>query len=88
MKADLQGRCYRDFLGRVLYVSPSLTNGTTWMTVYSKENGSLKRVKSKWLPLRVTRGRSAGGSASVCGRAGDEGGAKWLILRVVIREYR
>jgi len=58
MKADLQGRCYRDFLGRVLYVSPSLTNGTTWMTVYSKENGSLKRVKSKWLPLRVTRGEA------------------------------
>lgn len=58
MKADLQGRCYRDFLGRVLYVSPALTNGTTWMTVYSKENGSLKRVKSKWLPLRVTRGEA------------------------------
>lgn len=55
MKADLQGRCYRDFLGRVLYVSPALTNGTTWMTVHQKDNGSLKRVKSKWLPLRGTR---------------------------------
>lgn len=48
MKADLQGRCYRDFLGRVLYVSPSLTNGTT------------RRVKSKWLPLRETREEAQG----------------------------
>ena len=55
MKADLQDRRYSDFQGRTLYVSPALTNGTTWMTVYSKGNGSLKRVKSKWLPLRETR---------------------------------
>ena len=60
MKADLWGRRYSDFLGRVLYVSPALTNGTTWMTVYSKENGSLKRVKSKWLPLRETREQAQG----------------------------
>lgn len=52
---ETQGRRYCDFQGRVLYVSPALTNGTTWMTVYSKDNGSLKRVKSKWLPLRETR---------------------------------
>lgn len=48
-------RRYSDFQGRVLYVSPGLTNGSTWMTVYAKPNGSLKRVKSKWLPLRETR---------------------------------
>ena len=52
---ETQGRRYSDFQGRVLYISPALTNGSTWMTVYSKENGSLRRVKSKWLPLRETR---------------------------------
>lgn len=52
---ETQGRRYRDFQGRTLFVSPALTNGSTWMTVYAKPNGSLKRVKSKWLPLRETR---------------------------------
>lgn len=50
-----RGRCYRDFQNRVLFVSPGLTNGTTWMTCYQRPSGGLRRVKSKFLPLRQTR---------------------------------
>lgn len=53
--SDNGARRYCDFLGRILFVSPGLTNGSTWMTCYVRENGSLKRVKSKFLPLRDSR---------------------------------
>lgn len=48
-------RCYLYIQGKVLFVSPGLTNGTTWMTCYQKDNGALRRVKSKFLPLRDCR---------------------------------
>lgn len=31
------------------------TCGTTWMTCYRKPNGSLRRVKTKFLPLRDSK---------------------------------
>jgi len=46
---------YRDFQDRILFVSDGISHGTTWMTVYQKPSGALKRVVSKFLPLRKTR---------------------------------
>jgi len=46
---------YRDFMGRILFVSDGISNGSSWMTFYNKPNGSLRRVNSKFLPIRETR---------------------------------
>lgn len=49
-------RKYRDFQGRILFVSPGLSDGAVYMTVYRKPGGKgVHRVKSKFLPLRGTR---------------------------------
>lgn len=48
-------KCYRDFMGRILFVGCGLTNGSSWMTFYTKPSGSLRRVNSKFLPIRETR---------------------------------
>lgn len=49
------GKRYLYLQDRVIFVSPGLTNGSNWMTCYQKPNGSLRRVKSKFLPLRDCR---------------------------------
>lgn len=46
---------YRDYQGRILFVGSGISNGTSWMTLYQKSNGSLRRVKSKFLPIREMR---------------------------------
>ena len=47
---------YKNFEGNELFVSPGISNGTTWMTVKRKPGrASTKRVKSKFLPLRESR---------------------------------
>ena len=47
---------YCDFQGRVLFVSPGISGGDCWMTVYYKSNGiSTKRLVSPALPLRETK---------------------------------
>lgn len=51
----IEPKQYRDFQGRVLFVGCGLTNGTSWMTFYTKPNGSLRRVNSKFLPIRESR---------------------------------
>jgi hypothetical protein len=55
---DVQGKRYRDFQGRILFVGCGITDGTSWMTFYSKLNGSLRRVNSKFLPIRSTRNQA------------------------------
>ncbi len=46
---------YIDGNGQILKVSSGISNGETWMTCRVKPSGSLRRVKSKFLPLRGTK---------------------------------
>ena len=42
---------YRDHKERKLFVSSGISEGSQWGTFYQKPNGTLKRVKSKYLPM-------------------------------------
>lgn len=46
---------YIDELGRVLFVADGISGGKWWATYYRKPSGSLKRLASKFLPLRESR---------------------------------
>lgn len=50
----MKPRKYRDFQGRILFVASGL-DGRRFMTVYQKPPGGLRRVATKWLPLRDSR---------------------------------
>ena len=46
---------YLDHNGRRIKVSCGISGGKNWMTCRVKKSGSLQRMKSKFLPERLTR---------------------------------
>lgn len=46
---------YTTASGVVYVISDGLSHGKSWGTYQRKPNGALRRVVSKWLPLRSTR---------------------------------
>jgi len=53
---DVEPDTYIDDKGRLLFVSPGISGGETWMTCYTKPGGKgSHRLKSPSLPLRNTR---------------------------------
>ena len=51
---------YRDKQGRVLFVSDGISQGGFFGTFTRKPSGSLRRVVSKALPMRITRVEAEG----------------------------
>ena len=52
---DTRPAAYIDSKGRILFVSDRISRGKTFCTFYRSDSGSLKRLKSKHLPLRDSR---------------------------------
>lgn len=42
---------YKDQEGIELFISSGISKGDAWGTFYKKPSGTLKRVKSKYLPM-------------------------------------
>lgn len=51
---------FRDRLGRVLFVHDGLSSDKRWGTFYRRDNGSLRRVCSPYLPMRADRADAEG----------------------------
>lgn len=51
----ITARKYRDFLGRVLFVTDGISRGDSWFTGYHKKNGTVKRLSIACLPIRRSR---------------------------------
>ncbi|OPX91824.1 MAG: Chromosome-partitioning protein Spo0J [Pelotomaculum sp. PtaB.Bin104] len=52
---EVEPNTYIDDKGRLLFVSPGISGGDTWMTCYTKNGKGSHRLKSPVLPLRNTR---------------------------------